>query len=76
MIPGSEKTFDSETLSNYEMGLKSKWLDNRLSLNVAGYYMKWKDSQAVTIEDAVGEAIDNIGDAHTSLYLRMIQFCS
>ncbi|MDX2145553.1 MAG: TonB-dependent receptor, partial [Rhodospirillaceae bacterium] len=30
-----------ETLDNYEIGWKQQFLDNRLSLNFAGYYGKW-----------------------------------
>ncbi|MBW2369643.1 MAG: TonB-dependent receptor [Deltaproteobacteria bacterium] len=65
LVAGSVVSFDSETLNNYEIGLKSTWLANRLSFNVAGYYMKWKELQATVIEDLVGESIDNVGDAHT-----------
>ncbi|NOZ41999.1 MAG: TonB-dependent receptor [Alphaproteobacteria bacterium] len=36
------KTFDSDSLWSYEGGVKSHLLDNRVSLNIAGYYIKWK----------------------------------
>ncbi|WP_299011445.1 TonB-dependent receptor [uncultured Shewanella sp.] len=42
----SDKTqFDSETLYNYEMGLKSSWLDGDLSSNVALFYMDRQNQQ-------------------------------
>ncbi|MBW2368384.1 MAG: TonB-dependent receptor [Deltaproteobacteria bacterium] len=67
IVPGAVLTYDSETLDNYEVGLKSYWLDKRLSFNIAGYYMKWKDLQIVTIRPpSGGVAIDNVGDAHSS----------
>jgi iron complex outermembrane recepter protein len=37
--------YDSDTLTNYELGLKSYWLDRRLLLNAAAYYIDWQDVQ-------------------------------
>ncbi len=42
--------FSSDTLTNWELGAKTEWLDNRLRLNVAAYLMSWDDF-AVQIED-------------------------
>jgi len=42
--------YESDTLTNYEVGFKSEWLDNRLRVNVAAYYMDWENF-AVQIED-------------------------
>jgi iron complex outermembrane receptor protein len=42
--------FSSDTLTNWELGAKTEWLDNRLRLNVAAYHMSWDDF-AVQIED-------------------------
>jgi iron complex outermembrane recepter protein len=44
------RDYRSDQLDNYEIGLKSDWLDHRLRLNLAAYYMKWNDF-AVQIED-------------------------
>lgn len=44
------RSFDSDTLENFEVGAKTEWLDNRLRLNVAAYLMEWKDF-AVQVED-------------------------
>ncbi|HET8691140.1 MAG TPA: TonB-dependent receptor [Steroidobacteraceae bacterium] len=44
------RSFDSDTLENFEVGAKTEWLDNRLRLNAAAYYMKWNDF-AVQVED-------------------------
>jgi iron complex outermembrane receptor protein len=38
-------SFKPETLTNYELGLKSSWLDNRLRVNVDGYFSKYDDIQ-------------------------------
>ncbi len=37
--------FGSDSLNNYEAGLKSEFLDHRLLLNLSLYYMKWTDTQ-------------------------------
>jgi outer membrane receptor protein involved in Fe transport len=47
LLPSS---YDSDELQNYEIGAKTDWLDNRLRVNVAAYYMEWDDF-AVQIED-------------------------
>lgn len=37
--------YGPDHLKNYEVGLKSQWLDNRLRLNVSAFLMKWDDIQ-------------------------------
>ncbi|HZF16363.1 MAG TPA: TonB-dependent receptor [Steroidobacteraceae bacterium] len=37
--------YGPDTLSNYEAGLKSEWLNHTLQLNVSVFLMKWKDIQ-------------------------------
>jgi iron complex outermembrane recepter protein len=44
------REYKSDELKNYELGLKSEWLDHRLRLNVSGYYMEWNDF-SVQVED-------------------------
>jgi len=44
------KDYDSDKLTNYEIGLKTEWLDNRVRFNIAAYYMEW-DKFAVQVED-------------------------
>lgn len=39
--------YDSEYSWNYEVGLKSTWLDKRLTLNIAAFYIDWKDQQVI-----------------------------
>lgn len=38
-------TYESDLLQNYELGLKSEWLENRLRLNVTLFDMRWSDIQ-------------------------------
>lgn len=37
--------YDPEFTWNYEAGLRSNWLDNRLNLNMNVFYVDWKDKQ-------------------------------
>jgi outer membrane receptor protein involved in Fe transport len=48
------RDYDSDVLTNYEVGVKSEWLNHRLRLNVSAYYMKWDDF-AVQVEDPQDE---------------------
>jgi len=45
--------YGPDTLTNYEAGLKSEWLDNRLQLNVSLFYMEWDDIQINENPDGV-----------------------
>jgi outer membrane receptor protein involved in Fe transport len=38
--------YDPEYTWNYELSLRSLWLDGRLSLNANAFYIDWKDQQA------------------------------
>jgi len=44
------RDYSSDELKNYEVGLKSEWLNNRLRFNIAAYFMQWDDF-AVQLED-------------------------
>jgi iron complex outermembrane receptor protein len=59
---------DPETSDSYEIGLKSRWLDNRLFLNIAAFYSKYHDFQAETSLDIgpLGTIIvTNVGEVST-----------
>lgn len=66
-VAAFQQGFDSEQLWSYELGLKSRWLDQRLQLNAAAFYSDYEDIQvssfvpdpnagAVSIIDNAGEA--------------------
>jgi outer membrane receptor protein involved in Fe transport len=66
----------SDNLKNYEIGAKSNWFDNRLSANVAFYYIDWTNIQvqANRVSDSEQFAT-NIGAAHSKgveLELQMV----
>jgi len=55
--------FDPETLTTYEMGLKSQWLDNHVRANLDGYFAQYRNIQE-TLLDCAG--VGGIGAAFGS----------
>ena len=47
---GTLNSYNSDTVTNWEAGAKTEWLDNSLRLNVSVYHMIWDDIQ-VQAED-------------------------
>ena len=39
------RQYEPDFMDNYEIGMKSEWLDNSLQLNVSAFHMKWRDYQ-------------------------------
>jgi iron complex outermembrane receptor protein len=80
---GSEDdiSFDPEYMWNYELGLKSTWLDNTLRFNAALFYMDWDDIQIRSDNPDTPNNFDpviiNAGKAHSSgLELEMVSLVS
>lgn len=46
-FPGAPPTFDSDSLTNYEIGVKSEFLDRRARVDLSLFYIDWKDMQVV-----------------------------
>lgn len=46
-LPDEIASFPDKTI-NYELGAKTQWLDGRLTLNGAAYYIDWKDPQLLS----------------------------
>lgn len=69
-FPGSVNAalpYDSETSTNYELGLKSSWLDNRLVANLAAFYIDIKGQQLSTVvPDPNGIPVSTIANAGRS----------
>ena len=56
--------YESDSLWNYELGAKTAWLDNRITLNGAIYRIDWSDAQIVVFSpECVTSYIDNVGQA-------------
>ncbi len=61
-------SFNPEDLDSYEVGLKSEWLDRRLRLNLAAFYVKYSDLQLPSVfvgsDNTVTFPPLNAGKAH------------
>lgn len=50
-LAGVPPTVQSDTLTNYEVGLKTQWPALRASFNVDAFYIDWKNIQVVAISN-------------------------
>ncbi len=48
--------YDPEEVSSIELGLKSRWLDNRLQFNISGFFTTYDDKQEEVVFPALGGA--------------------
>ncbi|MDZ3833112.1 MAG: TonB-dependent receptor [Sphingopyxis sp.] len=53
VIPGAPVGYDSDRLTNYEVGVKADVLDRKLSFDLAGFYIDWKKIQLLERAGAV-----------------------
>jgi iron complex outermembrane receptor protein len=63
-LEGVPQTYDPETVTAYEAGYKSVWLDDSLTFNVSLYLNKYENMQAqsfVIIDDSATEFTENGG---------------
>lgn len=58
----------SDSLWNYEIGAKTRWLDGRLTLNATGYYINWSNIQLplVGISPLTGASAGYVGNGGTA----------
>jgi len=47
-------SFDAETITNYEFGMRSQWSDGRVMLNVTAFYMDYADLQVSQFDPIAG----------------------
>jgi outer membrane receptor protein involved in Fe transport len=63
----NEFQYFPDTTTNYEIGLRSQWLDRRLTLNGALYYIDWQDPQLASATASGAQPITINGEgAETS----------
>lgn len=61
-VPGLAPVYDPDQTYNYELGIKTKFWGGRGSLDVTGYYLKWKDFLAFASAGGLN-GLANAGDA-------------
>ncbi len=49
--------WEPDRLKNYEMGLKSRWADNTVQLNLTYFYMDWEDFQHEVVDPSSGTCV-------------------
>ncbi|MBN51115.1 MAG: hypothetical protein CMN85_16405 [Spongiibacteraceae bacterium] len=63
-IFNTKSNYEPDEVKNYEVGVKSFWFDDRLSIDIAAFYIDWRDMQLVTADDkGTFKYLDNAGDA-------------
>jgi len=67
LVPAEFKRFDQESLTAFELGMKSRLLDNRMTFNVAAFFSQYEDLQlsSNTVNPDNGSlllTVDNAGD--------------
>jgi len=55
--------YDSDSLWNYELGAKSRWIDGRVQLNAALYHIDWSDMQTFKVLNCGINFTENVGKA-------------
>ncbi len=58
--------YEPDFLDNYELGFKSRWLDDRIVFNLTAFKMKWKDYQVEVVDPGPSlytVMVTNVGDA-------------
>jgi iron complex outermembrane receptor protein len=63
---GALNTFGAEKLWAYEAGIKSQFLDRRVTLNVAGFYYDYSDLQLRRLITSLISRIENAGAARVT----------
>lgn len=66
-----EVLIDPDTIDNYEIGLKGMFLDNTLSLNLAAFFIDWKDLQVAEVTANGNLPITGNGSAAESKGIEM-----
>ena len=66
-LPSNLAVYGADSLWNYELGLKSAWLSNRLAINAALYHIDWRDMQyTANSTNGAFSFITNLGQARVN----------
>jgi iron complex outermembrane receptor protein len=56
------KIFQSDTIWNYEGGVRTTWLDSSLNVDLVGFYIDWKNPQTLQYDSLTNlNYLDNVG---------------
>ena len=58
---GTPRTYDSDSLSSYEVGAKTQATDGRVSFDVSVYHLNWNDIQLFTVVNGFGVNANGTG---------------
>jgi iron complex outermembrane receptor protein len=58
-------SYESSTLWNYEIGLRSDWLDRTLRFDLTAFYLDWTKPQVNQNSSPIDPYIDNVGSARS-----------
>jgi len=71
---GSPDNFDPEHVTDYELGIKSKFLNNHIETAIGGYYMNYENLQQPVINQFTGQSgITNVGKSKIKGFEASIQ---
>ncbi len=56
-------TYDEDFVTNWELGWKTSWMDNRMRFNGAVYFMDWEDFQYNSLDLGSGQPLTIINNA-------------
>ena len=59
--PGGSESFGTESSWTYELGVKSQWLDNKITANAALFFVDWDDMQLSQFDATAGGYVTNAG---------------
>jgi outer membrane receptor protein involved in Fe transport len=62
VVEGLPSAVDASTLTSYELGLKSQFVDRRLLFELTGFYIDWSDIQVATVVNGISGLV-NAGKA-------------
>lgn len=62
-VNNTANTYDPELTTSYEAGIKTTWLDGRLTFNASAFYVDWQDQQAVIYTSPFTRVIRNAAAA-------------
>lgn len=62
----SPPVFKSDTIWNYELGLRTQWFDDTLRIDVTGFHVQWQDPQLLQVTQGnISSYVDNVGGARS-----------